>query len=437
MTEYDVAIIGAGITGTSLLYVLSKYTNIKSLVLLEKYPKVAAVNSKRDNNSQTLHFGDIETNYNREKAIKVNEAAKMVAKYVETVGKNEGLHYKAHKMVLAVGEEEVDALEKRYEEIKDIFPKLKKINKKEIAKLEPNMVKERNPEQKLLALCTEDGYAVDFGKLSESFVKQAKESEKKVEVFLHQKIKEVKKTEKGYQIIAKGKTVEASVVVVCAGAHSLIFAQKMGYGKEWGLLPVAGSFYCAKKMLNGKVYTMQLKKLPFAAIHGDPDVHNPTETRFGPTAKVLPLLERHRYDSIPDFIRTSAFTLNGILSLLKIISDPTYFHYVLKNFSYDLPWVGKIIFLKEVQKIVPSVRAKDLQFGEGIGGIRPQIVNTKTKKLEMDEAKIIGENIIFNITPSPGASVCLKNAEKDARKIVEFLSEKYAFDEDRFSEAFK
>ncbi|MDO8511111.1 MAG: FAD-dependent oxidoreductase [Nanoarchaeota archaeon] len=435
MKKYDVAIIGAGVTGTSLLYVLSKYTNIKNLVLLEKYKEIAAVNSQRNNNSQTLHFGDIETNYNREKAAKVKEAAEMVAKYVETVGKEEGLHYQRHKMVLAVGEEEVTALEKRFEEIKDIFPKLKKISKEEIAKLEPNTVKGRNPEEKLLALCTEDGYAIDFGKLSESFVKHAQKSGKTVDVFMHKKIKEIQKNKKGYKIISEGKTVEASAVVVCAGSHSLILAQQLGYGTELGLLPVAGSFYIGKNMLNGKVYTMQLKKLPFAAIHGDPDVKNPAETRFGPTAKVLPLLERHRYTTIPDFIRTSVFTIDGILSLLKILADPTYFRFVLKNFSYDLPFIGKRIFLKDVQKIVPSATAKDIHLGKGIGGIRPQIVDTKTKTMNMGEAKIVGEKIIFNITPSPGASVCLKNAENDARKVVEFLGKRSKFDEQKLKEA--
>src|SRR3989344_843 len=437
MKKYDVAIIGAGITGTSLLYVLSKYTNIKNLVLLEKYPTIAAVNTQKDNNSQTLHFGDIETNYSLEKAAKVKEAAEMTAKYLETVGKHEGLHTKTHKMVLAVGEEEVQELEKRYEEFKNLFPKLQKISKEEIGQLEPKVVEGRNPEEKLLALSTEDGYAVDYGKLSESFVKHAQESDKVVDVFLHQKIKEIQKNKKSYKIIAQGKKVEASVVIVCAGSHSLIFAQKMGYGKELGLLPVAGSFYCATKMLNGKVYTMQLKKLPFAAIHGDPDVKHPGETRFGPTAKVLPLLERHHYRTIPDFIRTSVFTVDGVLSLLKIISDKPYFRFILKNFSYDIPFFGKRIFLKDVQKIVPSAQAKDIRLGKGIGGIRPQIVDTKTKAMNMGEAKIVGDDIIFNITPSPGASVCLKNAENDARQVVGFLGKGFKLDEHKLQEDLK
>ena len=437
MKQYDVAIIGAGVTGTSLLYALSKYTNVKSIVLVEKYPEIAAVNSQRNNNSQTLHFGDIETNYNREKAIKVNEAAELVAAYLETIGKGEGLHHKTHKMILAVGKHEVAELEKRYENIKDIFPKLRKLTKEEIAELEPNIIKGRNPEEEITALSTSDGYAVDFGKLSESFVKHAKETDKEIDVFLHRKIKKIEKDEKekdAYRIVAEGKTVEASVIVVCAGSHSLIFAQQLGYGKDMGLLPVAGSFYIAKKMLNGKVYTMQLKKLPFAAIHGDPDVKNPAETRFGPTAKVLPLLERHHYSTVPDFIRTSVFTIDGVVSLLKIISDPTYFRFVLKNFSYDIPFFGKRFFLKDVQKIVPSATAKDIRLGKNIGGIRPQIVDTKTKRMNMGEAKIVGDRIIFNITPSPGASVCLDNAKNDARKIVEFLGKRFRFDEQRMKE---
>src|SRR3989344_1651886 len=57
---YDALIVGAGITGASLLYVLTKYANLARIVLLEKYEKPAQINSHYDNNSQTLHFGDIE-----------------------------------------------------------------------------------------------------------------------------------------------------------------------------------------------------------------------------------------------------------------------------------------------------------------------------------------------------------------------------------------
>src|SRR6185503_224060 len=64
---YEVAIVGGGIIGTALLYALARYTNISHIVLLEKHAAFATVNSSSDNNSQTLHFGDIETNYTADK----------------------------------------------------------------------------------------------------------------------------------------------------------------------------------------------------------------------------------------------------------------------------------------------------------------------------------------------------------------------------------
>mgnify|MGYP006278037495 FL=1 len=53
----------------------------------------------------------------------------------------------------------------------------------------------------------------------------------------------------------------------------------------------------------------------------------------------------------------------------------------------------------------------------------------------MGEAKIHGHGIIFNITPSPGASTCLKNAMRDTRTLVDFLDADYGFDEESFREA--
>ena len=79
---YEVAIIGGGVCGTALLYTLTNYTNIKNIALIEKEADVALVNSFTNSNSQTLHFGDIETNYTLAKAQKVNAGASLVKNYL-------------------------------------------------------------------------------------------------------------------------------------------------------------------------------------------------------------------------------------------------------------------------------------------------------------------------------------------------------------------
>jgi len=433
--KHDVIIIGGGVSGTALLYTLSRYTNVKNIGLIEKYSDFGLVNSSPRMNSQTLHFGDIETNYTIEKAKKVKKYADMVKYYLEnekTIKGDEGLFIKVPKMVLAVGREQVKTLRERYPAFGKLFPNLKIIGKDEIGKIEPRILEGRDPDQDLLALLTEDGYTVDFRKLSHSFASNAKSYNPGISIYLSTKVTSISMKENGYIIQTDKGEFESEAVVVASGSHSLKFAKLLGYGKNYSILSMAGSFYTGPKVLNGKVYTMQVPKLPFAAVHGDPEVHNENITRFGPTAKPIFFLERYNYSTFGEYWKTFGVSLGPVLSILKISSDPVIFNYLLKNVIYDFPWIGKRSFLKEIKKIVPNVKLNEIKFAKKVGGTRPQIINNTTRKLELGEAKIVGNNIIFNITPSPGASTCLGNAFEDTLKLMEFLSNRFIFQKDQF-----
>jgi malate dehydrogenase (quinone) len=434
-TKYDVLIVGGGVVGTALLYTLSKYTDIRNIGLIEKYSDFGLVNSASYNNSQTLHFGDIETNYSIDKARNVKQMADMVMRYLEN-GKNNSdgkkLFSKYSKMVLAVGSDQVQELKKRYPAFSELFPKLKMIERDEIGRIEPRVLEGRDAEQEILALITEDGYTVDFKRLCHSFVDNALRNNPDLNIHLDTKLIKISKNEDHYNVLTNKGEFKASVVVIAAGGHSLMYAKSLGYGKNLAVLSMAGSFYTAPKVLNGKVYTIQIPKLPFAAIHGDPEVHSDQVTRFGPTAKPIFQLERHNMSTFFEYWKTFGLGLNPVISLLKIVFDKILFSYIFVNFLYDLPIIGKRLFLKEVRKIVPSLKLNELRYAKGIGGTRPQIVNNTTRKLEMGEAKLTGDKIIFNITPSPGASTCLGNAYTDTSTIMEFLNNKYKFNKEAF-----
>ncbi|MFA1611416.1 FAD-dependent oxidoreductase [Halobellus rubicundus] len=431
--KYDLVIVGGGISGASLLYTTAKFTDIESIALIEKEPEIAAINSHHTNNSQTLHFGDIETNYTYEKAESVKTGAELLAGYLENHDEDREMHAKRSKMVLGVGDDEVEKLETRYhdEGFGDLFPKLRPIGREEIAEIEPKVVEGRDPDVDLLALQTPDGYVVDYGATSKSFVEQARE-EASVDVFTGTKVADVTRNTEGYTLTTDRGPFDCEVAVVAAGSHSLQIAKELGYGEDMALLPVAGSFFLANDLLNGKVYTLQMKKLPFAAVHGDADVHDPSITRFGPTAKLVPALERGRLSTVPDFLDVFGFDPASFLSYANILADRILFPFVVRNLLYDLPEVGPRAFLPHVQKVVPSVDLDDIDRASGYGGVRPQIVDTSAKSLDMGEAKIVGDDIIFNITPSPGASTSLKNAMRDTETILEFFDADYEFDEDAF-----
>ena len=216
----------------------------------------------------------------------------------------------------------------------------------------------------------------------------------------------------------------ADYVVVNAGAHSLLLAHRMGHGMDFSCLPVGGSFYYAKfDLLKSKVYTIQNPKLPFAAIHGDPDIIKGNITRFGPTAIVLPKLERYHHAHFLDFIETLAPSMEVLEVFYDLMHDDDIREYAIKNFLYEVPGIRQKLFAKEVRKIVPSITDDDIEFADGIGGLRPQVIDKKTKTLFLGEAKIeTGEGIVFNMTPSPGATSCLGNAFSDAKLIAKHLN---------------
>jgi malate dehydrogenase (quinone) len=434
--KYDLVIVGGGISGASLLYTTAKFTDVDSIALIEKESEIAAINSHRTNNSQTLHFGDIETNYTLSKAEEVKEGAELLAGYLENHDPDREMHAKRSKMVLGVGDEEVDELESRYHEegFGDLFPKLQPIDRDEIADVEPAVVEGRDSDEELLALQTPDGYVIDYGETAKSFVDRADE-ESNVDVFTGTEVTDVTPTVDGYTLETTDGRFDTDATVVAAGSHSLQIAKELGYGKDKVLLPVAGSFFLADDLLNGKVYTLQMKKLPFAAIHGDADVHDSSITRFGPTAKLVPALERGRISTVTDFLDVFGLNAAAFLSYANVLADRVLLPYVLRNLVYDVPAIGPRKFLPHVQKVVPSVELEDIERAKGYGGVRPQIVDTKRKSLDMGEAKIVGDDIIFNITPSPGASTCLKNAMRDTETLLGFLDGDYEFDESAFRDA--
>lgn len=428
--QYDLLIIGAGVSGSALLYLASRYTDIKHIGLIEKYAAPARVNSLSSNNSQTLHCGDIETNYTLEKALKVKRAASMLRNYSLAQPDAHHIIFKYPKMVLGVGARECQLLRDRFEVFGPHYPNLKLLDKKAIARIEPNvsMKGDKFREDEIIALGSTDEYtAVNFEALSRSFVRQAqieadKHDDRTLDIHYNQFVEHIRIDRDGFIVENDGVCYRTKSLVVCAGGHSLKLAHDMGYGHHYSVLPIAGSYYFTPHLLNGKVYTVQNDALPFAAIHGDPDVQVPGSTRFGPTALVLPILERYNLKTLPDFLQVFRFDRRVAKVLKDLLSVKDIRNYMLKNMLFEIPLIRKILFLKDARKIIPALKFSQLSFARKVGGIRPQLIDKDNCKLLMGEAKIdTGMGAIFNMTPSPGGTSCIENAELDLRTVAKHL----------------
>ena len=440
--HYEVVIVGGGISGAALFYELAKYSTAKNICLLEKYEDLATLNSKGTSNSQTIHVGDIETNYTLSKAKITKRTAKMIEKFCLQYNLQDKIMFKHQKMALGVGEKEVEFITKRYNEFKEVFPYLELWDKETLRELEPKLVyadkaQTKDRPEPIIAMGAKDQYTtVDFGAMTKELAKagQNADSSKTTDIFFNSEVEDIEKIGDKYKLTTVNGTVyTADFVVVNAGAHSLFLAHKMGYGKHMGSLSMAGSFYITNgEFLNGKVYMVQNDKLPFAALHGDPDILENGKTRFGPTALALLVLERYKGGkSIFQCLKT--MNIDG--SILKIfwdlLKDSEIRNYVFKSFLFEVPGINKGLFVKDARKIVPSLSVDDLEYAKGFGGVRPQVLNKTEKKLMLGEASLSeGKGIIFNMTPSPGATSCLGNAERDIKVVCEYLN--LEFDEAAF-----
>jgi malate dehydrogenase (quinone) len=182
---------------------------------------------------------------------------------------------------------------------------------------------------------------------------------------------------------------------------------------------VAGSFYFTPDVLRGKVYTVQNDKLPFAAIHGDPDVRAPGMTRFGPTALPLPFLERYRPSSLFGFLRVLRPDRDVLAVFAQLLADTDIRAYIFRNLLFEVPWLRRRLFLHDARKIVPGLKLEDLRFADGYGGIRPQLIDKRERRLLLGEVSLAPmPGLIFNVTPSPGGTCCLGTAERDAGTIA-------------------
>lgn len=435
---YDVAIIGMGAVGTATGFLLAEFTNVHSILFLEKETGTGQVASNRKTNSQTRHPFGGELNYAPDVMKAIKRYSDMIPSYVKSkYGQGYDILRRSRSgMVLAVGRSEKDYLRKKFHDtVKPVFPDAELIeDREEIAKLEPFVVKERKKDEEI-AIIKLQADMVDFGELARSFQDNAhKHQDKKIDAKFNTKVERIEKTSDGYDLYTRNSgNFSARYLVISAGSYTLSLAKQIGVGNDYVAFPVAGQFFSSPPVINGKVYTFQEEGVPFAATHADSEWDG-TITRYGPTATPTLMFEKGRRD-IKEFLDN----LDPVL-LDTLISNRAIRNIMLKNIAYSMPVLGQRLFWKyEARKVVPSVLYADLKPAPEFGGVRTVGVNKRTRQLRLGEFTLPevpkdGENVSANMAPSPGASGCLGIAYKNLVKIVRGLG--LDFDREKFSRVF-
>ena len=269
---YDVAIIGAGVVGSSLAYYLSQYDI--SILMLEASNDVSNGTSKA--NTAIIHagydprVGTLMAKYNVEGSLIMKDlCTKLDVPYI-----NNGA------MVLAFSDEELEHVNKLYQRgIDNGVKDLSVLNAEQVLKLEPNITK--NVKGALLA---KTSAIVSPWELTYALALTAVKNG--VELKLNNKVTAIAKEKDIFKITTDKTQYQSRYIFNASGIHADKIHELIGK-KEFTITPVRGQYYLLDKSQGNKC-THTLFQCPNALGKGvvvSPTVHG--NLIVGPDAETI------------------------------------------------------------------------------------------------------------------------------------------------------
>ena len=235
---YDVAIIGCGITGSSIAYYLSRYQ--LNIAVIEKDNDVCMGSTRA--NSAIIHAGydpipgTLCAKYNVRGCELAGEICEKLQVPFDRIG----------SFVVAFSEAEMETVKELYERgLKNGVPDMRIIDQKELREMEPNI-----SENALGALYAPTAAVVNPWEYGIAMAETAVVNG--AEVFLNSKVKDIQKDGEKWNVICEDKTIEANYVINAAGVYSDDI-HNMVAAPTFNLEPAAGEYFLLDKVEGSKV----------------------------------------------------------------------------------------------------------------------------------------------------------------------------------------
>ena len=380
--EYDQIIIGAGIVGISLGLALLERDPNRNVLVIDKEEKPGIHASGR--NSGVLHAGF----YYSPDSLKA-KFCRLGNQELRKFCKENSLQIlETGKVVVCQDRQDVARLEELYRRGVANGVNIEILDSKDLEKIEPAA---QTVDKFIWSPTTAVGNPMDvIKKLAEKFTKSGGSFLFNTQVELIEKDNEV-------LVITKQETYSAKSIINSAGAYAADLAKQVNIGAEYVCLPFLGAYKKSKLLsVNPKrlVYPVPNPVNPFLGVHTTITLNN--EIKIGPTA--LPVIGKEQYKL------TDGFNLK---ELVEFFTSSTA---LLKSDSVDLIGLAKEealkLFkkplLKRTRKLSNSLDSNTDWF-KYPSGIRAQIINTKTKAIEMDYIVKSDKNVVHILNAvSPG-----------------------------------
>lgn len=307
--DYDVVIIGAGVTGCAVARELSKFK--LKVAVLEKEEDVCCGTSKA--NSAIVHAG-FDAKPGSMKA-KMNLRG---SRQMENLSKELDFPYRKNgSLVVCFKEEDIEKLEElKLRGEQNGVEGLRIIQREELHKLEKNL-----SENAVAALEAPTGAIVCPFELTIALAENANVNG--VEFYFNTEVKAIKKEEEGYEIQTQEKTYRTSCIVNAAGVYADVWNNCVSKNKL-SITPRKGE-YCLLDKSEGNFVSHTIFQLPTKMGKGvliTPTVHGNLLT--GPTAEDIEEKEG---------VYTTADGLNKVKTLAKQSASNLAYHKTITSFA--------------------------------------------------------------------------------------------------------
>ena len=385
--KFDVAIVGGGIVGLATAYKLQlKYPKL-CLAVVEKEDSLAFHQTGR--NSGVIHSGL----YYKPNSLKAKNCVNGRKQLVEFAENNNIDYDVCGKIVLATNKREAKKLlQLKINGEKNGLKDLQILDSNELKEIEPNAVGKS-------ALYVPESGIIDYKQTTKKFAEKITSINNKSKIILSCEVFNFKND---YLLTSKGK-IYTKNNIFCAGLFSDSLAEKDNLKTNMKIVSFRGDYYklkeSSKHKINNLIYPVPNPEFPFLGVHLTRMTNGSIEC--GPNAVYS--FKREGYSKF-------SFNLMDTIESLFFIGTLKLFinHWKFGLNEYKRSF-SKRLFLRDLQKLVPSLMLNDLEKGKS--GVRAMALGEDGDVI--DDFKIIKNNKNIHVlnAPSPAATACLAIAD--------------------------
>jgi L-2-hydroxyglutarate oxidase len=384
MQQTDIIIIGGGIVGLATAYQFSlDYPRLK-ITLLEKEPQLAI--HQTGHNSGVLHTGI----YYKPGSLKALNCREGKAR-MEEFCRKEGIDFEiCGKVIVAVSENELSALETIYQRGRTNGVRCEMIGAEKLHELEPHVAG-------IKAVHVPEAGIVNYGKVCGKFAEKISQQEGN-KIICSAKVTAIRQKTQRMLVETNNGEYEGQYVVNCAGLYSDKITA-MTQKPDSKIIPFRGEYYEVRPekhhLCRNLIYPVPDPDFPFLGVHFTRMIDGSLEC--GPNAVLAFAREGYTRSTV------------NFLELAEVLSYSGFMKLALKYWKAGAGemWrsFSKAAFVRALQRLIPEITAEDLE--EAPAGIRAQAVLPNGKLV--DDFLIQENKNIINVgnAPSPAATSSL------------------------------